>query len=91
MHLVSHISELIQGMGSGDNFITDISEWPHIGNVKEAYRSTNKFIYIQQMLKHNDRCTRPDYMEATLSYVSLQGWYDIDSANPFNLLSAADT
>jgi len=42
MHLVSHISESIRRMGSGDNFTTDISERLHIGNVKEAYRSTNK-------------------------------------------------
>jgi len=37
MHLVSHISESIRRMGSGDNFTTDISERLHIGNVKEAY------------------------------------------------------
>jgi hypothetical protein len=29
-------------------------------------------------------------MEETLSYLALQGWYDIDSAKVFNLLSAAD-
>jgi len=46
MHLVSHISESIRRMGSGDNFTTDISERLHIGNVKEAYRSTNKVNYI---------------------------------------------
>jgi len=90
MHLVSHISESIRGMGSGDNFTTDISEWLHDANVKEAYRSTNKVNYIQQMLKHNDRCTGLDYMEETLSYLALQGCYDIDSAKVFNLLSATD-
>jgi len=37
MHLVSHISESIWRMGSGDNFTTDISEQLHIDNVKEAY------------------------------------------------------
>jgi len=46
MHLVSHISESIRRMGSGDNFTTDISELLHIANVKEAYRSTNKVNYI---------------------------------------------
>ena len=45
MHLVSHISESIRRMGSGDNFTTDISERLHIANVKEAYRSTNKVNY----------------------------------------------
>jgi len=77
-------------MGSGDNFTTDISEWLPIGNVKEAYQSTNKVNYIQQMLKHNDRYTSLDYMEESLSHLALQGWYDIDSVKVFNLLSAAD-
>jgi len=78
-------------MGSGDDFTTDISECLHISNVKEAYQSTNKVNYIQQMLKHNDRCTGPDHMEATLSYLAPHCWYDIDSAKVFNLLWGADT
>jgi len=90
MHLVSQISESIRRVGSGNNSTTDISEHLHIGNVKEAFRSTNRVNYIQQMLKDNDRCTGLDYMEETLSYLALQGWYDIDSAKVFNLLSAAD-
>ena len=77
-------------MGSGDNFTSDISERLHIGNVKEVYRSTNKVNHIQQMTKPNNWCTSLDYMEETLSYLALQGWYDIDSAKDFNLLSAAD-
>jgi len=90
MHLVSCMPESIWWTGSGDNFTTDISERLHIGNVKEAYRSTNKVNYIQQMLKHNDRCTGLDYLEETLSCLALQGCYHIDSATDFNLLSAAD-
>jgi len=90
MNLVSHISESSRRMGSGDNFTTDISEWLHIANLKEAYRSTNKVIYIRRMLKHNDRCTGLDYMEETLSYLALQGWYDIDLAKGFNLLSSTN-
>jgi hypothetical protein len=42
MHLVSHISESIRQIGSGDNFATDIAEQRHIANVKEAYQSRNK-------------------------------------------------
>jgi hypothetical protein len=42
------------------------------------------------MLKKKDWCTGFDYMEETLSYLALQGWYEIDSAKVFNLLSAAD-
>jgi len=90
MHHLSYISESIWQMGSSDNFTTDISERLHIRNVKDAYRSTNKVIYIQQMLKYNGQCTGLDYMEETLSYLALQGWYDIDSVKVLNLLSAAD-
>jgi len=58
--------------------------------VKVAYRSSNKVNYIRQMLKHNDRCTGLDYMEKTLPYPALKGWYDIDSAKAFNLLFTTD-
>jgi len=43
------------------------------------------------MLKDNDRCTGLDDMEETFSYLALEGWYDVDSAKVFNLLSATDT
>jgi len=91
MHLVSHISQLIQRMGSDNNFTTDISEQLHSGNAKEAYRSMNKVNCIRHMLKHNDRSTTLSYMEETLSYLALQGWYDIDLAKVYNLLSAAES
>ena len=42
------------------------------------------------MLEHNYQCTGLDYMEETRLYLALQGWYDIDSAKVFNLLSATD-
>jgi len=90
MHLVSHISERIQRMRSGDNYTTDIYEWLHITNVKEAYWSSNKVNYIQQMLKHNDKCTGVDNMEETQSHLALDGWYDIDSTKGFNLLATTD-
>jgi len=68
MHHVSNISESIRRMGSGVNFTTDISEWLHLANVKEAYRSSNKVHYIRLMLKHNDRCSVLDYMEDTVMF-----------------------
>jgi len=40
------------------------------------------------MLMHNDQCTGREYVEETLSFLALQGWYDIDSERVFNLLSA---
>jgi hypothetical protein len=42
------------------------------------------------MFKHNDRGTGFDYMAEILSYLALEGWYHIDSAKAFNLLSATD-
>jgi len=39
---------------------------------------------------HNDWCPGLDYMEETLSYLALQGWYNIDCAKVFKLLSATD-
>jgi len=88
--LVRHVSESISWMGSGDNSATDISEPLYIANVNEAYWSSSKVNYIWKMLKHNDRCTGLDYMEGTLSYLSLQGWYKIDSAKVFNLLCTTE-
>jgi len=78
MHVVSHISESIRRMGYADNFLTDIAERLYMPNMKEAYRPSNQANYIRQMLMHNDRCTGLEYMEETLSYLALQGWYDID-------------
>jgi hypothetical protein len=72
------------------HLVSHISEWLHITNVKEAYRSSNKVNYIRQMLKYNDWCTSVDYMEETLSYLALEGWYDIDNAKVFNILFATD-
>jgi len=90
MHLASQISESMWQMGSGDNFTTDISEKLHITKVKVAYRSGNKVTYIRQMFKHNEWCTSLDDMEETRSYLALQGWYNIDSAKVFNILSATN-
>ena len=42
------------------------------------------------MLKQNDWCTSLDYMDETLSHLTLQGWYDIDCADVCDLLSATD-
>jgi hypothetical protein len=84
MHLLSHTSESIRWMGSDDNFTINLSERLHIAKVKEAYRSSNKVNYNRQILKHNDD------MEETLSYLALEGWYDVDSTKVINLLSATD-
>ena len=85
MQFVSHRPGSIRRMGSSDNITTEISERLHMANVNEAYQSGNKVNYIPQMLKHNDRCTGLDYMEETLSYLTLQGRYEVDFVKVFNL------
>ena len=57
--------------------------------MKEKYHSTNKANYIRPMLKYNDRSTGLDNTAETLSCLALQGWYDIDLAKVFNVLTAA--
>lgn len=71
MPLVSNIAESIGRMGLGDNFTTDISEHLHIGNVKENYSGSDKVTFIEQMIKHNDKCSGLDYIQETLSYFAL--------------------
>jgi hypothetical protein len=90
MHHGSHISEWNWWLSSGDIFTIDNSEQLHIGNVTEAYGSTNKLNYIYQMIQHNDQCTGFDYREETLFQLALQGCQDIDSAKVFNLLCTTD-
>jgi len=91
MHRVNHISESTWRMDHGDDITTDFSEGLHITNVKEAYGYSSKVNSIRQMLKHNDRCTGLDYMEDTLWYLALQGWYNVHSANVVNPLSATNS
>jgi hypothetical protein len=89
-HPVSHILKSIWRMGSGDNVTTHSSKWLNITNMGEAYQSGNKVNYIRHMLKNNDLCTSLDYLEETLSYLALQGWYHIDTSKVFSLLSATN-
>jgi hypothetical protein len=42
MLLVSHILQSSWQMGYGNNLPTDISELLHIGNVREAFQSSNQ-------------------------------------------------
>jgi len=76
MHLLSHITESIGQMGSPDNFSTDVSELLHIEMVKEAYRSTNRVSFEEQMLWYNDRYTALAYMVQTLDYLALREGFD---------------
>ena len=90
MYLVSHTLESIRQMDSGDNFTTDISDRLHVANVKVSYKSSNKVIYNRQKFKYNDQNTSLDYVQETLSYLALQGWYNVDSSNVFKILSTTD-
>ena len=87
MHLLSHISESIRRMGSPDNFSTDVSELLHVEMVKEAYRSTNRVNFEEQMLWYNDRNTGLAYMIQTLEYLALRGSFDSDTARTLRMCS----
>ena len=90
MHLLSHIPESISRMGSPDNFSTDVSELLHVEMVKEAYRSTNRVNFEQQMLWYNDRYTSLAYMIQTLEYLALRGNFDADTARTLGMSSRAE-
>jgi len=90
MHLLSHITESIRQMGSPDNFSTDVSELLHIEMVKEAYRSTNRVSFEEQMLWYNDRYTGLAYMVQTLEYLALRGSFDWETARTLKMSSRAE-
>jgi len=85
MHMLGHVSNSIRQMGSPDKFSTDISELLHIENVKEAYRTSNRVQYEEQMLWYNDRHTGIAYMVQTLEHLALSGIYDHDTARDLGM------
>src|SRR5437660_7717560 len=87
MQLLSHISGSICQMGSHDNFSTDVSELLHVEMVKEAYRSTKRVNFEEQMLWYNDRYTVLAYMVQTLEYLALHGSFDSDTARTLRMCS----
>jgi hypothetical protein len=76
-------------MDSGDNFTIDISELLYISNVKDGYSTSNKVNYTRQILKYDDHRSGLDYIEETLCYLALQGWYEVDSGLVRNNLRVA--
>ena len=50
MHMLSHASIIIGRIELPDNFSTDVSEPLHRENVKEAYCTSNRVQYQEQML-----------------------------------------
>ena len=50
IHSLLHYIECIRDMGSANNSETKISEAAHKDLIKDGYHSSNKFIYIPQML-----------------------------------------
>jgi hypothetical protein len=87
MHLLCHYHEFITRMGAPDTFATEISELLHISNVKEAYRASNGVNFMLQLLWYNDRYTTVDYMQHTLQWLALYGWYVEESAVVLNLMT----
>ena len=90
MHMLSHASNSIRGMGSPDNFSTDVSELLHRENVKEAYRASNRVQYEEQMLWYNDRHTGITYMVHTLEHLALSEMYDQDTARVLGMQTRND-
>jgi len=84
------MSDSVRRIDSFNSFNTNISTRLPISDVKVVYSSTHNVDYIWQMLKYNDCCICLDNVEETLLYVAIQDWFDIDSVNVFNLLSAAN-
>lgn len=87
MHLPTHIADCVRYMGSPDNFSTDISELLHIENIKEAYRASNRVDYEKQMLFWNEWILNLAYMDQTLKFLALQGYYVPDQASPLSAYS----
>jgi len=90
MHLVSHISESIRRECSLDNLACNISKLLHISTVREACGSSSKDNDIRQVLIHNNRYTRLDYLQKILLHYTLQGWNNTISAKVFHPLLTAD-
>jgi len=90
MHLLSHISESIWHMHTGDNFTNNNSEYLKMGNSKEACLSANIVICMLDIHKHIAWCTGLHYMEEMQSFLDLQRWYNINTAKVFIVLSTAD-
>jgi len=90
MNLVTPISELIGRMGPSQSFTTDLSEQLHMGNLKKTEWSANKVQDIWQMLENSGWGIHFGYIVGMLSHLAFQGWYTIDSANNFTVLSATD-
>ena len=85
MHMLSHASKGIPGMGSPDNCATDISELLHIEKVKEEYRASNRVQYGAKMLRYNERHTGIAYKILTLEYFALSRMYDPDTARVLSI------
>ena len=86
VHMIQHITESIKAMGTADNYTTDISELLHKNYLKTGYRASNKIDFEKQILWYNDRVTNLAYMDQTLQYLALKGYYVHDSAFVLRLL-----
>ena len=90
MHLLCHISERIRRMGSPNNDLTDVSEVLHMELAKEAYRSTNRVNFEEQMFWYNDRFTGLVYMIQTLEYLAVRRSFNSDTAHTLQLRSRVE-
>jgi len=74
-HHCRNISVSISQKGAGDNGIIGMSKWLHIdihiGIMTKTSHLSNPVFFICQMFKDTDRYTCLNYIEKTLSYLSL--------------------
>ncbi|KAF8454280.1 hypothetical protein BDZ91DRAFT_561926 [Kalaharituber pfeilii] len=82
---IRQLGEAIVQHGAMDNWTTDVSEALH-GACKDAYRSSNRVDYIQQVLDHMDRSIGMGYMHAALVYLATKGYYVRKSTRILELL-----
>jgi hypothetical protein len=80
MHLLCHYHKFITRMGDSENFSSEISELLHFSNINKAYCASNGLNFMLQLHHNNDHYTTMDYMELTLLWLALNGWYIEESA-----------
>lgn len=74
-------------MGSPDNFSTNVSELLDIEMMKEAYCSTNRVNFKEQIRWSNYRHKRLAYMIQTMEYNVLHGSFDSDTVQTIRMSS----
>ncbi|KAF8416331.1 hypothetical protein EV426DRAFT_541377, partial [Tirmania nivea] len=84
IYLLSHLTDHIWQYGSYDTWTTDVSEELHM-SLKDVYHSTNWVNFIKQLLAYLDADLGISMIRLNLIYLTLNGFYLLDSAQMLNL------